>query len=202
MAAARNSFPDCHRTPDRVANATNLPSLTHPDGNPARRSHFPHSDSSRNRAYRGYRDGHRRRTGSADGAAMVSGDIRDRFRLDPTDNGCWGHNTRNSTVGQDQHRAGPVRCSVHSMIHCCRSTSRTGQTRMTIDDVGSGAGRMKGMTVPRGIDAAGDQMLRPMAMPMVGMDDLQNNNHVQNYQNRKFRFSKDGFGFIFIFGLG
>lgn len=40
--------------------------------------------------------------------------------------------------------------------------------------------------VPRGI--AADRI--PVQMTMVGMDDLQNNNHVQNYQNRKFRFSE------------
>lgn len=52
---------------------------------------------------------------------------------------------------------------------------------------------MREMTVPRDTDAAMGRMLQQTAMMMmVVMDDLQNNNHVQNYQNRKFLFSNEG----------
>lgn len=87
------------------------------------------------------------------------------------------------------HRAGPVRRGIRSHRWNRFPLDPLAPLEMMVAAAGSGAGMMRGMTVPRdGIDAAMGHRQMAMMM-MVVMDGLQNNNHVQNYQNRKFLFS-------------
>lgn len=190
-----------------VANARHFPPPMHPDGSPVLRR-YPRSDNSTHPAVHGHRVVHHRTAAAAAGDdAAEPGDTRDRFRWAQTvvDTDRDRHPFRSTPHSTADCLADPVHCSggiqsLHLSTFRPDPSALHGQPGPRVAGSGATMRRMKsgGMMVLRGT-ADADRMR--VQMTMMRMDDLQNNNHVQNYQNRKFRFSEGWCWGYYVGGL-